>query len=96
MKLRPATAELMCMVAALLVLLLPVEEVPPLPPVRALLLLEVQVALPWMSPLPPELSGNSFFSSVQSSSMSPVEVTVKVPTTLCREGIVTLSSTVNN
>lgn len=77
--------------AALLELpVLPVLEVPPEAlPVLALLLLEVHWNLPWMLPFPVG-SGAFSFRVVQSSEMSVVEVTVKVPTTSLRSGISTL------
>lgn len=77
--------------AALLELpLLPVELSPAVLPVLAFSLLEVQVNLPWMTPLPPWEPGAFFFSSVQASLMSLVEDRAKVPLTSSRLGNSTL------
>lgn len=88
------TAELTwTLTAALLELpLLPVELSPSVLPVLAFSLLDVQVNLPWMTPLPPWEPGASFFSSVQASEMSLVEETSKVPLTSSRLGNSTLES----
>lgn len=87
------TAELTCRLAAALELPLPLELVllvPPVLPLLALALLEVQVNLPWTLPFPPWDSGAFSFRVVQSEEMSSVELTVKVPTTLWRAGNSTL------
>lgn len=82
--------------AALLELPLLPELPPAVLPVLAFSLLEVQVNLPWMTPLPPWEPGALFFSSVQESSMSWVEESSKVPLTSSSLGISTLQVAVSN